>query len=114
MPWEEELVLRRTRGSELHMADLYAMPTEEDEAQTLANRDIEGMNAHRTHELRGYSRRILGKSALGYSFDHLKETAGPEKESSKAYDHTPHALFVEMDELEGEQWVEQARYGKGQ
>ena len=24
-------------------------------------------------------------------------------------DHTPHELFVEMDELEGEQWVERAR-----
>ena len=24
-------------------------------------------------------------------------------------DHTPHELFVEMDELEGEAWVERAR-----
>lgn len=29
-----------------------------------------------------------------------------------AYDHNPHDLFVEMDELRGDEWVEQARYTK--
>ena len=29
-----------------------------------------------------------------------------------AYDHNPHDLFVEMDELRGDEWVEQARYAK--
>ena len=34
----------------------------------------------------------------------------PEKYGfQSALDHTPHELFVEMDELEGEQWVERAR-----
>ena len=34
----------------------------------------------------------------------------PEKHGfQSALDHTPHELFVEMDELEGEQWVERAR-----
>ena len=28
------------------------------------------------------------------------------------FDHSPHDLFVEMDELEGEEWVEQARWIK--
>ena len=37
--------------------------------------------------------------ALGYGFQ-------------KAADHTPHQLFVEMDELEGEEWVEKARWIK--
>ena len=26
-----------------------------------------------------------------------------------AYDHTPHDLFVEMDVLKGDEWVEQSR-----
>ena len=30
----------------------------------------------------------------------------------KDIDHTPHNLFVEMDELEGEMWVEKARWIK--
>ena len=35
----------------------------------------------------------------------------PEKYGHQStLDHTPHELFVEMDELEGEQWVERARY----
>ena len=34
----------------------------------------------------------------------------PEKYGHQSeLDHTPHELFVEMDELEGEQWVERAR-----
>ena len=31
---------------------------------------------------------------------------------NKKIDHSPHDLFVEMDELEGEEWVEQARWIK--
>ena len=30
----------------------------------------------------------------------------------KDLDHTPHNLFVEMDELEQDEWVEKARYVK--
>jgi hypothetical protein len=30
----------------------------------------------------------------------------------KELDHSPHDLFVEMDELVGEEWVEQARWIK--
>jgi hypothetical protein len=29
-----------------------------------------------------------------------------------AFDHSPHDLFVEMDELRGDEWVEQARWIK--
>ena len=35
-------------------------------------------------------------SRLGYGF-------------KSELDHTPHALFIEMDELEGEEWEERAR-----
>ena len=28
------------------------------------------------------------------------------------YDHSPHNLFVELDELKGDQWVEQSRWIK--
>ena len=28
---------------------------------------------------------------------------------AKEFDHSPHDLFVEMDELQGEEWVEMAR-----
>jgi len=33
-------------------------------------------------------------------------------EQAKIFDHSPHDLFVEMDELQGEQWVEMARWIK--
>lgn len=31
---------------------------------------------------------------------------------TKVYDHSPHDLFVEMDELQGEEWIEMARWIK--
>ncbi len=31
---------------------------------------------------------------------------------AKIFDHSPHDLFVELDELQGEEWVEQARWIK--
>ena len=36
------------------------------------------------------------RSGLGYGYN-------------EEVDHTPHALFIELDELEGEEWEERAR-----
>ena len=49
-----------------------------------------------------------------YAITELNSQVGapvvPEKYGHQSQlDHTPHELFVEMDELEGEQWVERAR-----
>merc|ERR1712224_983673 len=48
-------------------------------------------------ELVGQDMKMM--SRLGYGF-------------KSELDHTPHALFIEMDELEGEEWEERARWIK--
>ena len=145
LPLEADLVLRRTKGSELHMDDA-VRPTEEEEAAVLANRDVEDMASHRRDNMPGFSRHKINKAKASISYrepDVFQEQFGQHKASGISmnkvshnsflrssehcfdthsfqmmtnlydkFDHTPHDLFVEMDELEGEEWVEQARWIK--
>ena len=96
--------------------DLHAPATEEDEARMLVNRDIEGISSHRTDELRGYSRRHIVRrisTIADVPTASERQDGVLDKVEGKPYlDHTPHALFVEMDELKGEEWVEEARWIK--
>ncbi len=62
LPMEEDLHLRRTRGSELQI-DGYALPTEEDEARMLANRDVDDMAAHRVEHMHAISRHKIHRAA---------------------------------------------------
>jgi len=81
--------------------------TEEEPAVT--EHDREDIGAHR-----------FDKQKTAHKIDKAKERkfqvgapVVPEKYGHQStLDHTPHELFVEMDELEGEQWVERARWIK--
>ena len=59
---EADLDLRRTKGSELQM-DQLTLPTEEDEARMLYNRDVEDMAHHRMDHLPGYSRHKISRGS---------------------------------------------------
>lgn len=105
---------------------LNELPTEEDEAKMLANRDVEDMNFHRMDYNRGLSRHLIQKKTSEASMFQVGQTEDEEKSDKmnkmlqrmysvtkmKEWDHSPHDLFVEMDELEGDMWVEQARWIK--
>eukprot|EP00094_Tigriopus_californicus_P004373 TCALIF_04214-PA protein Name:"Similar to SLC4A2 Anion exchange protein 2 (Cavia porcellus)" AED:0.09 eAED:0.09 QI:384/0.70/0.66/0.88/0.88/0.83/18/317/1415 len=129
MSIETDLSLRRTRGSELQMEDM-ALPTEEEEARNLEYRDVEDMASHRMDHLPGYSRHKIKKGASTFQVKGTPETYEQSKEINQmveklygekakvgctvqqVYDHSPHDLFVEMDELQGEEWIEMARWIK--
>jgi len=93
-----------------------------DESGNLQEADLEEIAGHRFEKTKGgavskisHNKRsmikigredveMVGKdmkmmSRLGYGF-------------KSELDHTPHALFIEMDELEGEEWEERARWIK--
>ena len=112
--YEEELRLRRMKGSEVQMDSMWSgLPTEQDEAEMLGNRDVEDMAFHRMEHLEKTGRKMIKKRPTGASLYEMSDGVfAAEKEEVKAYDHSPHDLFVEMDELEGDQWVEQARWIK--
>ena len=85
-----------------------------DESGHLQEADLEEIAGHRFEKLKQGSRHPrkavfkIGK----------EDVAAIGKERAIAHlsygfrddcDHTPHALFIEMDELEGEEWEERAR-----
>lgn len=125
---EDELTMRQRRGSELlptvNISNV--MPTDKDEAQLLHNRDIEDMAHHRMDYLHGMSRhKISSKRNSSTVFSIRGATGGGEEDEKKnklmetmygdtikEFDHSPHDLFVEMDELLDYEWVEQARWIK--
>ncbi len=125
---EEDLNLRRTKGSELQMDKYPALPTEEDEARMLANRDMDDMASHRVEHMHAISRHKIHRGSAASGMFQIAGTQGGMEpgtkemdkmiealygtQVSKVFDHSPHDLFVELDELKGEEWVEQARWIK--
>ena len=91
------------------------LPTEvrtlEGESSYLQEADLEEMEEHRFEK-------SLGLSVPKYSLSKRKVLRMEETGESEGYgqrteiDHSPHPLFIEMDELEGEEWQERARWIK--
>ena len=124
---EDELKMRSSKGSELSSVQAAAAPpTDQEEAVMLESKDLEDISHHRFDHLQGLSRHKIRKA----SAHHLVTITGTAKahENQKAtldsmygegiapaaavVDHSPHNLFVEMDELVDDQWVEQSRWIK--
>ena len=116
---EVSLEMRRRQGSELHMAEnvLY----EEEDVENLKEGDIEEIAGHRFEKSKGMTKH---KISHGHHKPHMVRVGHDEATEigkdmkmmkSMGYgfrtelDHSPHELFVEMDELEGEEWVERSR-----
>ncbi|KAK3083355.1 hypothetical protein FSP39_020709 [Pinctada imbricata] len=119
---QEDLLLRRQKGSEVHLEDaIKRVPTESDEAQMLHSADLDDITSHRFEHVRGIRRHKVRKSK--HSMTSIVHIGKVDKAKSKIFrpkkniDHSPHEVFVELDELyggEGEQyeWREKARWIK--
>ena len=88
-----------------------------DESGNLQEADLEEIEGHRFEKAKGLSVPKYShnkRNVLKIGREDL-EMEGTEKERTFGYghrtdiDHSPHPLFIEMDELEGEEWQERAR-----
>jgi len=118
---QDELELRRTKGSELAMEDIDAIKKMGDSSdEDLDGRDREDLYHQRFDHMAGIERHkieprrkksshtIISGPAKAKDQQKLMEVMFPEK----SFDHTPHNVFVEMDELIDNSWVEQGRWIK--
>jgi len=121
---EVQLEMRRRQGSELHDKIAENVLYEEDDVENLKEGDIEEIAGHRFEKSKGMTKH---KISHGHHKPHMVRVGANEAKdigkdmkmmSSMGYgfrtelDHSPHELFVEMDELEGEEWVERSRWIK--
>ena len=118
---EEELKMRSFRGSEVSMKEPKGLPTDFEEAQTLEKKDLEDMTHRRFDHLHGLSRPKINKKSSTNLLTIQLSNKSEEKQKAfitsmydqdKRIDHNPHNLFVEMDELIGNEWVEMSRWIK--
>jgi len=103
-------------GSELRAGQPKLLP-EEEGINDLLDFDIDDIGTHRFEKAAGLGRHMLKKSSHATDPELGSTLADPSKRHvgfgfQKEVDHTPHNLFVEMDELEGDEWVEKARWIK--
>lgn len=84
-----------------------------DEASTLQELDIDDLESHRSDDPRGMRRH---KAHLTVQIGRRKEGGIPHETFKKMYDHSPHEVFVQLDELHGvgeeREWRETARWIK--
>ncbi|XP_046734499.1 band 3 anion transport protein isoform X1 [Diprion similis] len=85
-----------------------------DEASTLQELDIDGLESHRSDDPRGMRRHKTGHSTVHIG---RKMIGGIFHDTfKKMYDHSPHEVFVQLDELHGigedREWRETARWIK--
>ncbi|CAL1534908.1 unnamed protein product [Lymnaea stagnalis] len=116
----EDLIMRRQKGSEVRLDETFKRsPTETEEAVLLYKSDLDEMASHRFEDQRGIRRHKIARSkgAL-HSIVHIGKSHHIKKQKVvKKFDHSPHEVFVELDELhvEGEdmsEWREKARWIK--
>ncbi|XP_012266034.2 band 3 anion transport protein isoform X2 [Athalia rosae] len=85
-----------------------------DEASTLQELDIDGLESHRSDDPRGMRRHKAGHSTV--HIGRKMEGGIPHDTFKKMYDHSPHEVFVQLDELHGigeeREWRETARWIK--
>ncbi|XP_045178660.2 anion exchange protein 2-like isoform X2 [Mercenaria mercenaria] len=120
----EDLLRRRQRGSEVHIQDaLKRVPTETEEAIMLHSADLDEMASHRMDNLQGFHKHKIGRkkhktlTSVIYAGKSDKSKRKYFKPEVKKYDHTPHEVFVELDELNvvddyEVEWREKARWIK--
>ncbi|KAK6165534.1 hypothetical protein SNE40_022447 [Patella caerulea] len=117
---ERDLILRRQKGSEVKLdGELKRSPTETDEAALLHKADLDEMASHRWEDVRGIRRHKINRRNKNnfQSIVHIGKAHKEKKKPKKKFDHSPHDVFVELDELfvkdEHEwEWREKARWIK--
>ncbi|XP_043248807.1 band 3 anion transport protein isoform X1 [Colletes gigas] len=85
-----------------------------EEASTLQELDIDDLESHRSDDPRGMRRHKAAHSTV--QIGRRKEGGIPHDTFKKMYDHSPHEVFVQLDELQGlgeeREWRETARWIK--
>ncbi|XP_076377977.1 anion exchange protein Ae2 isoform X3 [Megalopta genalis] len=85
-----------------------------EEASTLQELDIDDLESHRSDDPRGMRRHKAAYSTV--QIGRKKEGGIPFDTFKKMYDHSPHEVFVQLDELHGvgedREWRETARWIK--
>ncbi|KAK9294619.1 hypothetical protein QLX08_010812 [Tetragonisca angustula] len=85
-----------------------------EEASTLQELDIDDLESHRSDDPRGMRRHKTAHSTV--QIGRRKEGGIPHDTFKKMYDHSPHEVFVQLDELYGigeeREWRETARWIK--
>ncbi|XP_076623141.1 anion exchange protein Ae2 isoform X1 [Colletes latitarsis] len=85
-----------------------------EEASTLQELDIDDLESHRSDDPRGMRRHKAAHSTV--QIGRRKEGGIPHDTFKKMYDHSPHEVFVQLDELHGlgeeREWRETARWIK--
>ncbi|XP_066588626.1 band 3 anion transport protein isoform X2 [Prorops nasuta] len=85
-----------------------------EEASTLQEWDIDDLESHRSDDPRGMRRHKMVHSTV--QIGRKKEGGIPHDTFKKMYDHSPHEVFVQLDELYGigeeREWRETARWIK--
>ncbi|XP_011328913.1 band 3 anion transport protein isoform X4 [Ooceraea biroi] len=85
-----------------------------EEASTLQELDIDDLESHRSDDPRGMRRHKAAHSTV--QIGRRKEGGIPHDTFKKMYDHSPHEVFVQLDELHGMgdecEWRETARWIK--
>ncbi|KAK3587039.1 hypothetical protein CHS0354_008062 [Potamilus streckersoni] len=120
---KEDLMMRRHKGSEVEVQDvLKRVPTELEEAITLQKADLDEMASHRREDMSGLRRHMIERKkhrtvSSFVSIGKSEKKKWKELLLRKKYDHSPHEMFVELDELYvGEnkdiEWREKARWIK--
>ncbi|XP_038047086.1 band 3 anion transport protein-like isoform X2 [Patiria miniata] len=115
--------LRYRKGSSVNLEGLIPrVPTELDEAMTLKEADLDDMAIHRLADVPGVhrhrvTRKVSSLIHIGQRSTEVLDQAGKVAGKKKEFDHRPHEVFVELDELfkvEGHdmQWKEKARWIK--
>lgn len=114
---QQSLDLRRTVGSDIALSQMGREATEFDEAILLKEGDLDDIGSHRFEKGSHVKHKISEKEMIHIGKDE-KRDKNDTHIMKKVYgfqatvDHTPHELFVEMDELQGDTWVEKSRWVK--
>ncbi|XP_072269238.1 anion exchange protein 2 isoform X2 [Pyxicephalus adspersus] len=111
------LTERRRIGSMTHPeeAHYHLVPTDENEAQTLASADLDYMKSHRFEDLPAVRRHLVRKSKG--QVIHINKDHKERQPHRKSVTLQPHEVFVELNELvldkhQELQWKETARWIK--
>nr|CAD7463309.1 unnamed protein product [Timema tahoe] len=94
-----------------------------EEASTMEEQDIDDLTSHRFDDSKGLRRHKVQPKSINSSVVHIGRKDGNELQSvlplstlKKVFDHSPHEVFVQLDELHGEgeerEWKETARWIK--
>ncbi|CAH1788172.1 unnamed protein product [Owenia fusiformis] len=114
----DQLSGRSRRGSDIKLNEsLRRVPTEQDEASMLKGADLDEMASNRFQNLKGLRRPKAPKNAMYSIVQIAKQESKKLFPLKKKFDHSPHEVFVELEELEvGDnqdyEWHEKARWIK--